>query len=514
MSVARTLSIALRGLDGTVVEVETEVGNGLPAFTIVGLPDSSTLQARERVRGACTHVGHRVLDRRLTVNLTPAWIPKQGSGFDLAIAMSTLASLRVVPAEAIAHVAFLGELTLDAGVRPIPGILPALLAAAKEGVSTVVVPSANLAEAQLVPGISVTGVDHLASAIELYGGKAHRAKAVPRFESTARLEPTSTRGNESTIGDFSDVVGQERATLAARIAAAGGHHLMLIGPPGAGKTMIASRIPTILPELDDATALELSAVTSVAGTFHASDGLIRRAPFVAPHHTATVPAVIGGGSGVAGPGAISRAHGGVLFLDEAPEFAPRVLDALREPLESGDIALQRTKGLTVYPARFQLVLAANPCPCGRSYGRGDTCTCSGAQRRRYLTKLSGPIVDRIDLRLTLPPARPLDSHGTGATSAQIRENVCEARARQRHRLRDTRFELNAHVTGRVLTSLMRLEDRDEALLVRAVERGTLTMRGRDRVRRVAWSVADLEGHTRPTNDDVACALDLRGQDSA
>ncbi|MDO5645339.1 MAG: YifB family Mg chelatase-like AAA ATPase [Dermabacter sp.] len=527
MTVARTLSMSLRGLEGTVVEVETEVSAGLPAFTIVGLPDSSTLQARERVRGACAHSGHSVASKRLTVNLTPAWIPKQGSNFDVAIAMSALASLGVMDPRALSRVLFLGELTLDGELRPVPGVLPSLLAAARAGIDRAVVPVGNAEEAALVPGIQVSAIAHLADAVRDFGGEASASVTVPSFEPSAS-PPGDPQGGPVRVGeadadgsafrggvDFAEIHGQERGTLAAQVAAAGGHHLLLLGPPGTGKTMIASRLPTIMPELDDARALELSAIASVAGVFDARAGLVRTPPFVAPHHSATPASIIGGGAGIAGPGAVSRAHGGVLFLDEAPEFSPRVLEALREPLETGDIALHRARGVTVYPARFQLVLAANPCPCGRAHGRGDACTCTAQQKRRYLTRLSGPILDRIDLRVRLGPARPAARRAgtTGLDSAHIRARVIEARGRQAVRLHGTPWRLNAHVSGRFLSEHMPLDGRDEAILTRALERGALTMRGRDRVRRLAWSVADLAGRDRPTSDDLATALDLRGHDA-
>ena len=278
--------------------------------------------------------------------------------------------------------------------------------------------------------------------------------------------------------------------------------------------MIASRLPSILPPLEPERALELSAIASIAGEFDASKGLVSEAPFIAPHHTSSVASIIGGGSNLASPGAVSRAHGGVLFFDEAPEFAPKVLESLREVLETGEVSLHRTRGVATYPAAFQLILAANPCPCGHADARGDRCRCTSLQRRRYMARLSGPIVDRIDLRITLAPVRSLSGSTREESSAHIRERVCAAREAQHRRLDGSGYLVNAQVSGRFLDQEMPLERADDAILVRAVERGRLTMRGRDRVRRVAWTLADLEGKARPTSAHVATALELRGEDAS
>ncbi len=508
MGHARTLSIGLHGLRGTLVEVESDVSTGLPAFSVVGLPDSSTLQARDRVRAAAARSGMHLAQRRITTNLSPAFVPKHGSGFDLAIAVSVIAAQGDIDPGGPSRTVHLGELGLDGQIRPIPGVLPALVAARDCGISRAVVPQENLAEARLVDGIEVTGAAHLSSVLRQWGADV----AVPAHHPTLRIAPEA-EPEPGAGADFSDVIGQQQARRAAEVAAAGGHHLLMTGPPGAGKTMIASRIPTILPDLDDEQALAVSAIHSVAGRFDARQGLRRRPPFENPHHTATTAAVVGGGAGLAAPGAISRAHGGVLFLDEAPEFPSRVLEALREPLETGDITLHRARGVTRYPARFQLVLAANPCPCGKAWGKGTDCSCSPQQRRTYLTRLSGPVLDRIDMRIAVGP---VDVNRVDAvpseSSAQIAQRVRTARDRQRARYADHPFSINAQLPGSLLRTAFSPAPADQRLLDHALSQGRLTLRGHDRVLRLAWTLADLEGAERPTAEHIGTALTLREGD--
>lgn len=508
MAQARTLAVALTGLEGTLVEIEADVSPGLPAFSVVGLPGASTLQARERVRAATARSGLHLSPRRLTVNMTPAWIPKHGSGFDLAIAVALLAAQGDLPAPGLAGTVHLGELGLDGRLRPVPGVLPALAAARRLGVERAVVPQENLAEARLVDGLEVEAAPDLATVLHRWGAVVE----VPSLPAPApQPEPGPAPGTAEP--DFRDVLGQEQARFAAEVAAAGGHHLLLSGPPGAGKTMIASRLPGILPDLSTEDALAVSAIHSVAGRFDARDGLRRRPPFESPHHTATTAAVVGGGSGMALPGAISRAHAGVLFLDEAPEFPARVLEALREPLETGDITLHRSGGAARYPARFQLVLAQNPCPCGKAFGKGAECSCTPLQRRRYAQRLSGPILDRIDMRLTVPPVdvRRLDGM-IGEDSARIAARVREARRRQHERFAGRHWQLNAQIPGPELRRGLAPAAGEARLLDHALAQGRLTLRGHDRVLRLAWTLADLAGEDRPSGEHIGTALTLRDAD--
>ncbi len=496
----RTRAVALVGLTGHLVDVESHLAPSLPGFTLVGLPDASLAEARDRVRAAVTSSGLAWPTRRITVNLSPATLPKAGSSFDLAVAVATLAGAGLVDAGAVARWVHLGELGLDGRLRPVRGVLPCVAAAVTAGHPRVVVPRGNAAEARLVPGADVLAADSLAQVAAHHGAPIE----VPEVDAVADVVSVPP---SRAVPDLGDVLGQEEARHGLEVAAAGGHHLLMVGPPGAGKTMLAARLPGLLPDLDEPDAVEVTAVHSVAGTFDPGAGLLRRPPFEDPHHTATPASIVGGGSGVPRPGAASRAHRGVLLLDEAPEFSSAVLQTLRQPLEHGELVLHRAGGTARYPARFQLVLAANPCPCGHAVGKGLACTCRPEQRRRYFGKLSGPLLDRVDLQLEVPAARATDVAGEATVTVAAR--VAAARASQLERWRGTGWRTNAEVPGRELQARLRADRRLVADLDRAVDRGTLSLRGADRVLRVAWTVADLDGRAAPGRTDVAHALVLR-----
>jgi len=499
MGYARVRSVGLLGLEGHPVVVEAHVDAGLPALVLSGLPDASLNEARDRVRAAIVNSDEPWPQRRVTVNLLPAELPKSGSGFDLAIAVVLLAGTGRLPPRALGGAAAIGELGLDGQVRPVRGVLPMVLAAARAGIRRLIVPAANAAEAGLVPGVVVRAAQTLRQVLEFVRGQAPLPEAVVAEEV-----------DDDTAPDLADVVGQGRGRFALELAAAGRHHLAFFGPPGAGKTMLAQRLPSILPPLDDAASLEVTAVHSIAGALPPVPRLIRRPPFQAPHHTASAPALVGGGSGLARPGALSLAHHGVLFLDEAAEFGPSVLNALRQPLEDGWVVLARARGSTRYPARIQLVLAANPCPCGA--GNDVNCSCSAIARRRYRTRLSGPLMDRIDLRVRLEPvgAAALLSEVEQETSAQVLQRVLAARKTAADRWVGLGYAVNAQVPGGVLRRPpFRLPRKVTAELARRLDHGSLSARGYDRVLRIAWSIVDLEGRSTPTRDDVSEALQLR-----
>lgn len=500
----RTRAVALTGIEGALVDVEAALSNQQPDFRIIGLPDKALGEAAQRVHNASANCGLQLPRRRLTVNLSPASLPKHGSGFDLAIAIAALATEGGMDAASIADTVHIGELGLDGRLRPVPGVLPAVLAAAKAGVRRVIVPRANEAEASLVEGVRIDAATSLADVARWHGA------TVPEIDLQPVLPPTpeDTRVEPPELGD---VIGQREAVEALITAAAGGHHMLMSGPPGAGKTMLASRLPGILPELGDAAALEVASIRSLAGDHIGR--LTRRPPFEAPHHSASIAALVGGGSRVVRPGAIARATHGVLFLDEVGEFAPTVLDALRQPIETGSIEIHRAGFSASFPARFQLILATNPCPCGNYGVRGADCVCPPNAIRRYLGRLSGPLLDRVDIEFAL--TRVSVAHGATVathtvTTDAARARVAEARARAAHRLRDTPWTLNSRVSGQWLRDgPLALEAVVRRPLDAALNRGALTLRGYDRVLRLAWTNADLAGHPRPTVHDIGRALFMK-----
>ncbi|MFF0463592.1 YifB family Mg chelatase-like AAA ATPase [Streptomyces mexicanus] len=526
MGFARTCSVALVGVEGVVVEVQADLEPGVAAFTLVGLPDKSLTESRDRVRAAVVNSGAEWPQKKLTVGLSPASVPKGGSGFDLAVACAVLGAAERIDPRSLTDLVMIGELGLDGRVRPVRGILPAVLAAADAGYDQVVVPECAAAEAALVPGVSVLGIRSLGQLIAVLADEP-----VPQEEpdeegrpdpllAGLRMPGTGAATGLHSMGaaqpdqehDLADVVGQLSARTALEVAAAGGHHLFLEGPPGAGKTMLAERLPAVLPPLGRQESLEVTAVHSVAGLLPPGKPLIDTAPYCAPHHSATMQALVGGGPGVARPGAVSLAHRGVLFLDEAPEFSSHALDALRQPLESGHVVIARSAGVVRFPARFLMVLAANPCPCGRFSQRDSMCECPPSAIRRYQARLSGPLLDRVDLRVEVEPVtrQELARRGArGESTATVADRVRAARERAAARLAGTPWRTNSEVPGRELRSRWQAVPGalDEA--ERGLERGLLTARGLDRVLRVAWTVADLVGHDRPDAGDVALALQLR-----
>ena len=515
MQVATACSIALVGAEGHLIDVQVAVSRGTVGTSVVGRPDASLLEARDRVRMAINNSAPTPQDTwpatfRVTILLAPADLPKSGTHFDLAIAVGVRAACNAVPAAALDRTVFIGELSLSGSLRPVAGVLPMVIAASARGIRRVFVPESQAREAAMVPGMEVFGMRSLGQVVaELNGEEVPDAAPVA---GPARSSLLPRRGTDEPL-DLDDLDGMEDAKHSLEVAAAGGHHLMLSGPRGAGKTSLAERLPTILPDLTTEQALEVTALHSLAGLLRDGDGLVHRPPFFAPHHEASKASVVGGGTGRVRPGGISRAHHGVLFLDEFPLFRADVVDALRQPLESGEITLARGEETATFPARSMVVLAANPCPCGNfSAAVMSACTCLEPARKAYRRKLVGPIVDRIDIWREVEPVSAQAAHDVFAPrvgSATVRARVERAREAQARRYAGRSWSLNGAVPGPVLAREWPLVLEGQRLLDDRLRSGVLTRRGVTRVQRLAWTVADLREVDRPGPSEVGVALRLR-----
>ncbi len=517
MPIATTRTVSLHGALGHLIDVQADVSPGQVGTTLVGRPDASLNEARDRCRMAVVNSN---LDwpatKRITILLSPADLPKRGTHYDLAIAVAVLAADGRVPHSSLARSAFVGELTLAGGLRSVPGVLPMVLAAAERGVRRVFVPEPQVPEAAMVPGMEVVGVRSLCQvAAELRGEPMPESAPVAPMSGSRLLAWRGADRHEEV--DLADLRGMADARFALEVSAAGGHHLLLSGPKGSGKTSIAERLPTILPDLTAEESLELTAIHSLAGALEPGDGLLRRPPFSAPHHDASKASIIGGGTGQVRPGELSRAHCGVLFLDEFPLFRSDVIEALRQPLESGEVVVARRDESVTLPARGTVVLACNPCPCGEYHAlaRHNRCTCSEVRRRDYRARITGPIADRIDITRHVEPQRPhadRDRFACDEPSALVRERVEQARRRQSARYAGCPWRLNGHAPGPVLSERWPLGEEARRLLDDALYAGRLTRRGAVRVHRLAWTLADLAALEAPGLPEVDAALRLRGGD--
>jgi magnesium chelatase family protein len=500
---AHVPSATVVGLDGQAVNVEVDVAGDIPSFNIVGLPDPAVRESRERVQAAIRNSGYHFPDARIIVNLAPADVRKEGPIFDLPIALGVLMATGQCLTDAADTCVVVGELGLDGMVRPVNGVLPMALVAARMGVQRMIVPPGNAKEAAVVEDIQIYTAETLYDAVRLLETEFMADPVTISAEELAPEKPAYSV-------DFADVRGQELAKRALEVAVAGGHHMLMIGPPGAGKTMLAQRVPTIMPPMSLAEALAVTQIYSVAGLLPREVALVRERPFRNPHHSISVAGLIGGGP-IPKPGEVSLAHHGVLFLDEMPEFPRQALEAMRQPLESGEVVIARAQLTVAFPASFQLIGDMNPCPCGYYGDPARPCQCSPGDVARYRRRLSGPVLDRIDIHMEVPrlKAEELMAPGAGEPSERIRERVGEARERQTHRYEGTPFRKNADLTARAVREFCQLTTDAQALLRAAMDQFALSARAHDKVLKVARTIADLEGSESIQTPHVAEAIQYR-----